>query len=189
MLNKCLTNIVYFSIPSAKHNARYPDGAQRKAIGQRPAGLWGANEAGGRTSHDRWAPWYRSRDWVSRQVGSPSSLPLVLHTSLHLSITRALYARHSEEKPNHLSQATPNKPLRPDPRWAQPTYQLPRSPAPGPQHKRCSHLTPEMTTALRLEELPQPRTDWGRGGAPPPDSQPGSGAGLRKPPGVGGGHC
>lgn len=28
VLNKCLTNIVYFNIPSAKHNALYPDGAQ-----------------------------------------------------------------------------------------------------------------------------------------------------------------
>ena len=40
-----------------------------KLLGERPAGLWGTDEAGGRMSHDRWAPWY-----IDRESGFPDRL-------------------------------------------------------------------------------------------------------------------
>ena len=101
---------------------------------------------------------------------APPSLPFVLHTSLHLSITRALYAKHSEDKVTHLSRVTPNKSLLPDLRSAQPAYQTAGRPAPGPQHTHCSHLTPEMTIALRLEELLARGTYWEPGNEPSPEA-------------------
>lgn len=97
----------------------------------------------------------KERNWVSSQVGSPPSLPFVVHTSLHLSITRDLHARHSEDKVNTPPPGDAGQPHLPDLRSAQPAYQPPSIAAPGPQHTRCSHLTPEMTTAPGLEELPR----------------------------------
>lgn len=103
------------------------------------------------------------REWVSRPVGWPPSLPFVLHTSLLLSITRALYAWHSEDKVTHLSQMTADKSLFSTSDLPKPAYQPSRTLAPAPQHAHCGHLIPEMATALLLKELSLPGDLLGAG--------------------------
>lgn len=122
------------------------------------------------------------REWVSRRVGSPPSLPFVLHTSLHLSITRALYAWHSEDKVTHLSQMTADKSLLLDLRSAQTC--LPAAPHSGSSSSACA-LRPSYSgngKCSAVERVVSARRPTGELGNTPPPELPMESEGASLPP-------
>lgn len=114
----------------------------------------------------------KGREWVSRPVSSPPSLPFLLRTSLHLCITRALYAWHWEDKVTHFSRMTADKSLLLDLRSAQTC--LPSAQHSGSRSSaralRPSYSGNDNCSAVARSCL-CPATYWEPGNAPPLNGQ------------------